>query len=247
MPNSVILAWIALALILIPVQLQFAAPYGRHSSTKWGPTMPNKAGWIIMELMALGMFLWSFLRGSVSAVVPWIVAALFTLHYVHRSIIYPLMTRTGKKRIPILIVIFALMFNSVNGYINGDYLGAHSELYPVDYLGDRRFLIGVALFILGATINIRADYQLIRLRNSSDSGYSIPTGSLFKRISCPNHLGEIVEWTGFAILCWNLPALAFAVWTASNLIPRAIHHHRWYRKKFPEYPAERKAVIPFLI
>jgi steroid 5-alpha reductase family enzyme len=30
-------------------------------------------------------------------------------------------------------------------------------------------------------------------------------------ISCPNHFGEIIEWIGFAVIAWNLPALSFAV------------------------------------
>jgi 3-oxo-5-alpha-steroid 4-dehydrogenase 1 len=63
-------------------------------------------------------------------------------------------------------------------------------------------------------------------------------------VSCPNHLGEIVQWFGFALMAWNLPALSFAVWTAANLIPRAVVHHRWYRAHFSEYPAGRRAVVP---
>jgi hypothetical protein len=70
---------------------------------------------------------------------------------------------------------------------------------------------------------------------------------MFRLISCPNLFGELIEWFGFALLCWNLPALTFFIWTAANLIPRAISHHQWYRKKFNDYPSERKAIIPFLV
>ena len=35
--------------------------------------------------------------------------------------------------------------------------------------------------------------------------------------------------------------------TAGNLIPRAVQTHRWYREKFADYPADRKALVPFLI
>jgi hypothetical protein len=37
--------------------------------------------------------------------------------------------------------------------------------------------------------------------------------------------GEIIEWTGYAIACWSLPAAAFAIMTFCNLGPRA-HHVR---------------------
>jgi hypothetical protein len=60
-------------------------------------------------------------------------------------------------------------------------------------------------------------------------------------------MGEIIEWSGFALMCWNLPALSFAIWTAANLIPRAVSHHAWYRRTFPDYPQDRHAVVPALL
>jgi steroid 5-alpha reductase family enzyme len=87
---------------------------------------------------------------------------------------------------------------------------------------------------------------LLRLRKPGETGYKIPKSGLFRWVSCPNHFGEIVEWSGFALICWNLPALSFAIWTAANLIPRAVSHHNWYREKFEDYPLRRKAVLPFL-
>jgi hypothetical protein len=43
-----------------------------------------------------------------------------------------------------------------------------------------------------------------------------------------------------------LPGLAFAVWTFANLAPRARSHHAWYYTNFPEYPKNRKALIPWI-
>jgi hypothetical protein len=40
---------------------------------------------------------------------------------------------------------------------------------------------------------------------------------------------------------------AFWLFTIFNLAPRAISSHRWYLKHFPNYPKDRKAVIPYLI
>jgi 3-oxo-5-alpha-steroid 4-dehydrogenase 1 len=40
--------------------------------------------------------------------------------------------------------------------------------------------------------------------------------------------------------------LAFALYTAANVGPRALVNHRWYRERFPDYPKQRKALIPFL-
>ena len=174
----------------------------------------------------------------------WVFFSLWILHYINRSFIYPLRTRTRGKKIPILIVCSAMFFNVVNGWTNGYYLGSYGPVYVHDWLYDPRFIIGLFVFIAGAGINIQSDNILLKLRKPGEKDYKIPHGGLFRYVSCPNHLGEIIEWTGFAIMCWNLPALAFAVWTAANLIPRAISHHKWYQQKFADYPKDRKAVIP---
>ena len=66
-------------------------------------------------------------------------------------------------------------------------------------------------------------------------------------MSCPNYLGEMLEWFGWALASWSPAGLAFALYTVANLMPRALQTHRWYRAQFPDYPANRKALVPFLI
>jgi hypothetical protein len=170
---------------------------------------------------------------------------LFVAHYVHRSIIFPLQIRTNGKRMPLIIAISAIGFNAVNGFLMGYYFGKFAD-YSISWLSDPRFWVGLALFGLGMTVNIRSDYRLIGLRKPGETGYKIPEGGWFRYVSCPNHLGEFIEWIGFAILTWSLPGLAFAWWTIANVAPRSMGHHRWYQAQFPDYPAERKAVIPGL-
>lgn len=99
---------------------------------------------------------------------------------------------------------------------------------------------------MGFVINRAADRTLRSLRGPGETGYKIPQGGLYRWISCPNYLGEIVEWVGWAIATWSLPGLLFAVWTAANLIPRARAHHIWYHEQFNNYPVERRALIPGL-
>jgi protein-S-isoprenylcysteine O-methyltransferase Ste14 len=65
-------------------------------------------------------------------------------------------------------------------------------------------------------------------------------------VSCPNYLGEIVEWFGWALATWSFGGLAFALYTTANLAPRALDHHAWYRRQFPDYPADRRALLPHL-
>ena len=107
--------------------------------------------------------------------------------------------------------------------------------------------ITVAFFFVGWWINYRSDRTLIRLRSSTSTGYSIPHGGLYRWISNPNYLGEIIEWSGWAVASWSLGGLAFATYTVANLAPRALATHRWYRDQFPDYPSTRKALLPFVL
>ena len=107
-------------------------------------------------------------------------------------------------------------------------------------------LLFVALFLFGFAVTQHADRELFSLRRPGESGYKNPHGGLYRFVSCPNYLGEILEWCGWALATWSLAGLAFALWTIANLVPRARAHHRWYRTTFSEYPAERRAVVPFV-
>jgi 3-oxo-5-alpha-steroid 4-dehydrogenase 1 len=100
---------------------------------------------------------------------------------------------------------------------------------------------------LGFATNVWADGALRGLRGPGETGYKIPHGGLYEWVSCPNYLGEIVEWTGWGIAAWSPAGLLFALYTVANLAPRALAHHAWYRRSFPQYPPRRKALVPFVL
>ncbi|MEO8756944.1 MAG: DUF1295 domain-containing protein [Devosia sp.] len=246
--NITAIVWTLLAIVVFPTQFRVTAPYGRHTRTDWGPLISNQLGWFLMELVSLVVFAGLFLAGpNVKTAPMWVFFALWTAHYVNRSLIFPWRTHTKGKTMPVAIAGSAAVFNIVNGGLNGLYLGWFGDIYPVSWLSDPRFIIGLAVFIAGAGINLWSDNKLIGLRAGGGQGYSIPRGGVFEWVSCPNHMGEVIQWSGFALMCWNLPALSFAVWTAANLIPRAVSHHAWYRRNFADYPQARRAVIPALL
>jgi steroid 5-alpha-reductase/3-oxo-5-alpha-steroid 4-dehydrogenase 1 len=95
-------------------------------------------------------------------------------------------------------------------------------------------------------LNLESDARLLSLRAPGEAAYKIPRGGLFAWVSCPNYLGEIAEWVGWALASWSIGGAAFAFYTAANLAPRAASHHAWYRRTFSDYPAERKALVPFV-
>ncbi len=241
------LVWVevGLAVVTFAALLFIAAPYGRHMRGGWGPSIPSRVGWILMEAPAVLVFLGVYALGAHrAAVVPLAFLAIWQLHYIHRTFIFPFRIKS-KKVMPLLIPVIAIAFNSLNGYINARWV---SDLgtYTTGWLTDPRFIIGVAVFAVGMAINIHSDTVLMRLRKPGETGYKIPRGGMYRYVSCPNYLGEILEWIGWAIATWSFAGLAFALYTAANLVPRALENHRWYLATFPEYP-RRKAVVPGLL
>jgi 3-oxo-5-alpha-steroid 4-dehydrogenase 1 len=229
------------------ISLRFInAPYGRYRRSGWGPSLPNRLAWVLMECPASLLFAAVYLAGAHRAgLVPLLLFALWETHYVHRAFIYPVWMRPG-SRVPVGVIAMAVLFNVLNAWINARWVSALGD-YPRGWLADPRFLAGAALFLGGLALNITSDRALRRLRAPGESGYRVPHGGAFEWVSCPNYLGEMAEWAGWALATWSLPGLAFAAYTAANLAPRALAHHDWYRAQFPDYPPRRRALLPYLL
>lgn len=246
--NTLLYIWMGIAVVIVPILLKVTPPYGRHTSDKWGPTISSKWGWIIMEIPVIIMFSYLFLTGDATKSLPlYVFFGLFMVHYFNRVFIFPLRIKEKGKKMPVLIVLMAFSFNICNGFFNGYWFGNFAPVYELSWFYDWRFILGATMFVVGMYINMSSDNILMGLRKGGRKGYYIPYGGMFTYVSSPNLFGEIIEWLGWAILCWCLPAFSFALWTMANLIPRAIDHHRWYKRRFENYPKERKAVIPFLV
>ena len=221
-----------------------SAPYGRHGRSGWGPMIPARLGWIVMESPSVFLFSWFYFQGAHwDATIPMILCIIWLTHYVHRTFIYPLRASSSGKEIPITIIGMSLLFNSCNSYINARWISGFGT-YPSDVLVYWPLLIGGILFIIGMCVNIHSDTILLKLKKSSSGEYQIPKKGMFRLVSCPNYLGELIEWLGWAIASMSLAGLSFFVFTFANLVPRAHTHHQWYKDTFSEYPSDRKAIFP---
>jgi len=243
--NGLLVGWFVLAVVVFVSLFFVVAPYGRHTRKGWGYTVGNKTGWVLMEAAAPIAFIVCFLvSGSGITMVTLVFLVLWEAHYLHRAFIYPFSLRGTARRMPMMVVGFGFLFNIMNGYLNGRYIFTFSGGYGSEWLTDPRFIVGTVLFITGFAINRQADIALRELRRPGESGYKISYSRFYRWVSCPNYLGEITIWLGWAVATWSLPGLAFAFWTVANLLPRARAHHAWYKNQFPDYPPERKALLP---
>lgn len=233
--------------IILITLLFVTAPYGRHSQSGWGIKMDNRMAWIIMELPAvlaiLGVYL--YYRNAIHpASVIFII--IWQWHYIYRTFYFPFRLKKTNRSFPVLLVLFAIIFNIINGYLNGVFLFHIRPITNMAYFSQWHFILGLILFSTGFFIHYKSDKTIIDLRKNSDVQYSIPRGGLFSYITNPNYFGEFLQWTGWAILTWSVAGAAFALFTFCNLFPRAISNHKWYRATFENYPKERKVFFPFL-
>jgi 3-oxo-5-alpha-steroid 4-dehydrogenase 1 len=163
---------------------------------------------------------------------------LWLVHYVQRTFVFSLLQRSSGRRQALLTVVLADVFNLLNATGNAAALRERAF--------DAAFAVGTVLFVAGLALNVHSDQLLRRLREPGETGYKIPVGGGFRYVSAPNYFGEIIEWVGFALAAQTLAAWAFAAFAFANLAPRAIANHRWYRQRFPDYPGERRALVPFV-
>ncbi|MBO84726.1 MAG: 3-oxo-5-alpha-steroid 4-dehydrogenase [Deltaproteobacteria bacterium] len=230
------------ALLLVFV----SAPYGRFGRSGWGPTVPGRLGWALMETPAVVGFLAVFWAGGgLERPAAMVLGLLWSTHYVHRAYIFPLRLASTRP-MPVLVASLAFFYQSLNAPTQAFQIASLGS-YGVDWLFDPRFGFGVILMVGGIIVNVRADNILMSLRRPGETGYRVPRGGLFRYVTCANYFGELVIWIGWAVATWSWAGLAFAVYTLANLGPRAAESHRWYHARFgDEYPAQRKRMIPFV-
>lgn len=243
---------VASVLVFITVQFVAKASYGRHDSSErawwWGPGIPTRWSWVIMEVPStIGFAVIYFMGEHAFEVAPLVLFAMWQAHYFHRTFIYPFKRKLKPgETTPLLIPVSGSITNLGVSFLNAAILSWVTVRgdYGVDWLTDPRFLLGLVIFCAGYYINRKADAMLAALRKPGETGYKIPQGWLYEKISCPNYFGEFIIWIGWAIATWSWAGGVFVLWTLANLVPRALANHAWYQEKFEDYPAGRKAVLP---
>ena len=208
----VVMSVVALAVF---VALYFVeAGYGMLFNRKFGFPVPNRIGWVLMEspVFIAMTVLWLMSDRTLEST-PLVIFCLFQLHYFQRSFIFPLIMR-GNSKMPAGIVAMGMAFNLMNAVMQGGWIFylAPAGMYSPAWLCTPQFIAGTAIFFCGMFINLHSDYIIRHLRAPGDRKHYIPRGGMFRWVSSANYFGELVEWTGFAILTWSAAGAVFAWW-----------------------------------
>lgn len=226
------------------------AGYGKMRASGWGPTINNKVAWVLMEapVFFVMLYLWGISERRFETV-PLIMFLLFEMHYFQRSFIFPFLMK-GKSTMPLVIMFLGMVFNMVNGYMQGHWLFylAPADMYTIDWLSSWQFIVGTILFLMGFIINLHSDHVIRHLRKPGDTNHYLPKKGLYRYVTSANYFGEILEWTGWAILTWSYAGAVFLWWTFANLVPRSNAVYKKYKDEFAdEFDSKRlKRIFPFI-
>ena len=238
-----------LAIIVFAALFFIKAGYGIFHTKAWGVSLPNKTGWILMEIPAFIIMLAMWLQ-SENRMEPTLLTffLLFEMHYFQRSLIFPFLMK-GHSKMPFSIMFMGILFNLINGFLIGESLFHLTpvEKYNSAWLSSPAFIVGIIIFFIGMGINLHSDHVIRTLRPKGDTKHYLPQKGIYHYITSGNYFGELVEWLGFAILTDSTAAWIFVLWTFANLAPRAYAINKQYRKEFGnEAVGKRRCLIPFI-
>ena len=238
-----------LAVIVFTALFFIKAGYGIFRTKAWGPSLPNKVGWILMECPAFLTMLVIWLQSEQRTEPIFLTFfLLFEIHYFQRSFIFPFLMK-GHSKMPLSIVSMGVLFNIINGFLIGESLFHFAPIgkYSSEWFNTPTFIIGTVIFFAGMAINLHSDHVIRTLRPKGDTKHYLPQKGMYQYITSGNYFGELVEWTGFAILTQSTAAWIFVIWTFANLAPRAYSINKQYRKEFGnDAVGKRKCLIPYI-
>ena len=247
---------IALAIFVVTVAASFfvVTPYGRFADSRFGLSLDPRLGWFLMELPAtLAFFFVFFTSEGRTQPLALFIAFVWAVHYANRGFLMPALMRVPKGQkssFGLLVVLVGWAVTSLHGYLNATWV---TRLFTpgTEWFSDPRFIVGALLYYGGFAANLHADHVVRNLRTkeevaSGERKYRIPEGGLFTYVTNAAYFAELVFWVGFALMTWSPAGVFICAISAANLVPRAIATHKWYKERFPDYPASRKILVPFV-
>ncbi|KAH9492383.1 hypothetical protein Btru_026408 [Bulinus truncatus] len=107
-------------------------------------------------------------------------------------------------------------------------------------------LLFYALFGIGLLISV--PLEKLTFSNKPPDGHFIPHGHLFELVSSPHFFCEIIIYATFCFIFKfeNMYLNSIAIFVAINQAIASNLTHKWYKEHFPNYPSQRKVLIPYL-
>ena len=169
---------------------------------------------------------------------------MVTFHFLKREYETILVHRFSHSTMPLS----NLFKNSAHYWILSGF-GIGHFLYSSNFQSTKSIPLihaSVVIFIMAELANFRTHLILRDLRPSGSNTRAIPRGFGFSLVSCPNYFFEMVAWCAFSFMTGLPSAWFFTTVATGQMYLWAVKKHQRYLKEFPDYPKNRKPMIPFL-
>lgn len=169
---------------------------------------------------------------------------MVTFHFLKREYETILVHRFSHSTMPLS----NLFKNSAHYWILSGF-GIGHFLYSSNFKSTKSIPLiyaSVVIFIMAELANFRTHLILRDLRPSGSNTRAIPRGFGFSLVSCPNYFFEMVAWCAFSFMTELPSAWFFTAVAGGQMYLWAVKKHQRYLKEFPDYPKNRKPMIPFL-
>lgn len=177
------------------VQFNLKVPMGKFipsNPSAWGPRIPAPLGWLmespVVYICLIALWKTEFCNHQI---IPTILIGLLVLHYINRSIVYPLRMACSVweaplslSKMPLVVSLMACFFCVYNATLQSlslcvgydaphknkrfrsetRFLGAGGISGLWGAVAGLRFCLGIVLFISGMYINISSDNRLFKLK-----------------------------------------------------------------------------------
>ncbi len=233
-----------LLIFYVEVTKKFQLSYSKFNSSG---NLESKKGMFVIYFLPLATYLYFYLTSPFTPTLyHQLVCLAVTAHFAKRCLeVLFLHSYSGKISIVTTILITWAyssiaysIHESVDNFTKPEMLETNMNL---------TLYIGFLIFLLGQGSNLYHHVLLSRLRSGDTKEYKIPNGGLFSIVNCPHYLSEIIGWIGIALMSKYLIVYGLVFIMSAYLFARSINTTRWYQEKIPNFPKDRKSILPFLL
>ena len=125
------------------------------------------------------------------------------------------------------------------------FIPAYINRTPVSEI-DPLVAAGMGVFLVGEILNFM-HHKILADSRPISMEYVIPRGGLFDAVACPHYLFELVSWFGLCLIFRHFFMFLFFSLMVIYLLIRSLQTLAWYRQRFPDYPPNRRAILPFIL
>lgn len=228
----------------VEVTKKYQLSYSKFNETG---NLDSKKGMFFIYFLPLITYVYFYLHSNFnSTLYQQLIFIAVTLHFAKRCL-ESLFLHKYSGKISIVTTFFIAWAYSSISYTIHESVNIFTELEKVESDVNISLWIGFSIFLIGQGSNLYHHILLTKLRSGGNKEYKIPEGGLFGLVNCPHYLSEIIGWIGISIMSRYLIVFGLTYIMAAYLVARSINTTKWYQEKIPDYPKDRKSIIPFLL